>query len=598
MERIPTRLQKKGAWVLQHPLLHKYLPLVHDDLNAVYSRDLLKWLLIAPIVGITTGLTITGIAVIILDKLWPVVLGYYLRHHWAIVPGLVLGFAVTGLIMQFLTSDPDEHSTEEVIRSYHEHQGDIDMRPFFPKLIAAITTVGFGGSAALEGPSIYGGAAIGSWLWTKLRRLNLDARDRRIMLICGAAAGMSAVFRAPLTGMVFALEMPYRDDLAHEALVPSLIASVVSFVTLSSFLGASPLFNFVHGTSFTRHDLYWSALLGLIIGLIAMAFVVTFRRARVFFIKWSIPHWTKLAIGGLLTGSCGLLFLLVYHGTLIPIGPNYEAVGQILGQHHTTPELLSFSALKLAATVFTLASGGVSAMFVPLFLTGGALGTAFAQSIVHSSSLGLYAAVGMAAFISAGYKTPLAAVVFVAEATGGHAFIIPALIAAAVAYAVSGDASASGDQRLHEVVKLQELKNVPVSEVMQEHMISAQASHSVHEFISTLSPQSRHQAFPVFDGNKLLGAVTLWSVTRISPDKWRSTTIRELVEKRIRTVSPESDVMEALRLLLSEHGQTILLVVSAQGKMRGVVTKTDILQALNTRRQGAMEVSHATDRNE
>jgi CIC family chloride channel protein len=77
------------------------------------------------------------------------------------------------------------------------------------------------------------------------------------------------------------------------------------------------------------------------------------------------------------------------------------------------------------------------------------LGTAFAQSVVHSSSAGLYAAVGMASFLSGGYKTPLAAVVFVAEATGGHAFIIPALIGAAVAYAVSGDASASADQRLH-----------------------------------------------------------------------------------------------------------------------------------------------------
>jgi H+/Cl- antiporter ClcA len=114
-------------------------------------------------------------------------------------------------------------------------------------------------------------------------RLRLDDRDRRIMLICGAAAGMSAVFRAPLTGIVFALEMPYGDDLAHEALVPSLIASVVSFVTLSSFLGAAPLFNFTSSTGLTRHDLNWSALLGLIVGLIAMVFVITFRRARSFF---------------------------------------------------------------------------------------------------------------------------------------------------------------------------------------------------------------------------------------------------------------------------------------------------------------------------
>jgi CIC family chloride channel protein len=172
--------------------------------------------------------------------------------------------------MQFFTPNPDEHSTEEIIRSYHEHEGDIDMRPFFPKLLAAITTVGFGGSAALEGPSIYSGAAIGSWVWTRVRRFRFDARDRRIMLICGAAAGMSAVFRAPLTGIVFALEMPYRDDLAHEALVPSLIASVVSYVTLGAFLGSAPLFNFPVSYTYHRNDLYWSALLGLLIGLVAM----------------------------------------------------------------------------------------------------------------------------------------------------------------------------------------------------------------------------------------------------------------------------------------------------------------------------------------
>ncbi len=440
-----------------HPWLRKPLSLVREDLTAVYARDLRKWLIIAPIIGLVTGLVITAIVVIILGKLWPVVLAYFLQHHWAIVPGLVFGFIVTGLIMQFLTPDPDEHSTEEIIRSYHEHEGEVDARYFLPKLAAAIATVGFGGSAALEGPSIYGGGAIGSWLWTKLRRIRLTDRDRRIMLICGAAAGMSAVFRAPLTGIVFALEMPYRDDLAHEALVPSLIASVVSFVTLSSFLGAAPLFDFSGATSFTRHDLYWSALLGLIIGLIAMVFVITFRRARTFFVNWHFPHWGKLTIGGFLTGLCGLLFLHVYPGKLVPLGPNYEAVGYILGQAHTSSELAVFSVLKLAATLFTLGPGGVSAMFVPLFLTGGSIGTAFAQSIAHSHVLGLYAAVGMASFISAGYKTPLAAVVFVAEATGGHAFIVPALIGAAVAYAVSGDASASGDQRLHEGAKVQEV---------------------------------------------------------------------------------------------------------------------------------------------
>lgn len=565
--------------LLQHPFLRRYLPLVHEDLTAVYSRDLQKWVLVAPLIGIATGLAITGIAALLLGKLWPWVLNYYLEHHWVIVPSIGVAFAVTGLIMQYFTPNPDEHSTEEVIRSYHEHEGDIDMRPFAAKIVAAITCVGFGGSAALEGPSIYGGAAIGSWLWTKLNHVRFTARDRRIMLICGAAAGMSAVFRAPLTGIVFALEMPYRDDLAHEALLPSLIASVVSYVTLGSFLGSAPLFNFHGVATYHRNDLYWSALLGLLIGLVAMAFVVTFRRARVFFVNWRIPHWLKLTIGGVLTGLCAVIFLHIYGGSLVPIGPNYEAVGDVLNRVHSSSELLVFSGLKLAATVFTLACGGVSAMFVPLFLTGGCLGTAFAQSIVHSPSLGLFAAVGMASFISAGYKTPLAAVVFVAEATGGHAFIIPALIGAAVAYAVSGDASASGDQRLHETVGTSPLAYIPVSEIMQQHVISAPADVSLAEFVRKMAPDENHEAFPVFDNNRLVGTVSPVCIAHVPPERWAQTRLREVIDKRVGTVAPDCDVMEALRLLTDEHRSTMLLVVS-DGKVQGIVTKTDILRVL------------------
>jgi CIC family chloride channel protein len=215
-----------------------------------------------------------------------------------------------------------------------------------------------------------------------------------------------------------------------------------------------------------------------------------------------------------------------------------------------------------------------------LFLTGGSLGTAFAQSIVHSPALGLYAAVGMASFISAGYKTPLAAVVFVAEATGGHAFIIPALIGAAVAYAVSGDASASGDQKLHETAKALPLRYIPVSEIMQEHIISAPANLSIGEFVKMLSPDVQHEAFPVFEDQTLLGAVNPLCITRIAPEKWTRTSLRDVVDQRVGTVTPDTDVMEALRLLTSEHRQPMLLVVASDGDVQGIVTKTDILRVL------------------
>ncbi|MDE3154190.1 MAG: chloride channel protein [Acidobacteriota bacterium] len=576
----PADGQPSTRW-WRSPRLQRYAALVHADLSATYSRDLHKWLVVAPIIGVVTGLVITLIATVILQWMWPPLLRFYLHHTLLIVPGITAGFAIAGLLMQYLTPDPDEHSTEEIIRSYHEHQGDIDMRPFLPKLLAAVATVGTGGSAALEGPSIYGGGAIGSWLWDKLRLARLEPRDRRIMLISGAAAGMAAVFRAPLTGLVFALEMPYKDDLAHEALLPSLIASVVAYATLASFLGAGPLFDFVApGATFARRDLFWAALLGVLCGLVTMVFDITFRRVRTFVAHLSVPHWIKMTVGGALTGVCGLAFLSLYHGSLVPIGPNYEAVGEVLTRAHGSVELVVFGLLKLAATVCSLGVGGVSAMFVPLFLTGGAFGTAFAQSVVHSPGVDLYAAVGMAAFIAGGYKTPLTAVVFVAEATGGHAFIVPALIGAAVAYAVSGEASVSGDQRLHEAVRIEGLRDVTVGEVMQRQVVALEAATTLRRFVDSVGAHHPHAVYPVYENGAPIGVLIMHALTRVPIAEWDTTTVGALAERRVARVPPACDLMDALRLLMGRHTRRMLLVTDAAGHLQGILTKADILSAL------------------
>ena len=565
--------------LLTHPRVRRYASLVNEDLTATYSRDIQKWLLIAPIIGVVTGLFITGIATLILDTIWVRLLRYYLMHHWAMVVGLVGGFFLTGIIMQYCTADPNEHSTEEIIRSYHEHQGDIDVRPFWWKILAAVTSVGCGGSAALEGPSIYGGGGIGSWLWSKLRGFGLEPRDRRIMLISGAAAGMAAVFRAPLTGLVFALEMPYKDDLAHEALLPSLIASVVSYATLIAIMGSQPLFGFAGSTTFKETDLLWAALLGAIIGLSAIVYDITFRRVRRFFITLQIPHTAKLVIGGLGTAICGLVFVNLYDNGLIPIGPNYEAVREILAKPHPSAMLIVFSLLKLAATICSLGSGGVSAMFVPLLLVGGCLGNAFGQSIVHSNAVDLYAAVGMAAFISGGYKTPLTAVVFVAETTGGHSFLIPSLIGAAVAYAVSGEASVSGDQRLHETVKIAELTRATVREVMQKEVVGIPGDTPVGDFRNLIAAH-RHTIYPVYQHDRVIGTVSSSAVAGIAPQSWDSMKVADIARRDTSRVPPSCDLEEALRLLVREGGDQMLLVTDAKDSLVGIVTKTDILRSL------------------
>jgi chloride channel protein, CIC family len=569
----------ESKWA-RHPLLRKGLGLVHDDLSETYSRDIQKWLIVAPIIGIATGIFITGMTLLILRVAWAYMLPFYLDHHWAIVPCIVGGFLVTGLIMQFLTPDPNQHTTEEIIRSYHEHQGDIDVHSFWAKLLAAVTTIGSGGSAALEGPSIYGGGAIGSWLWSKLRRFGLEYRDRRIMLISGAAAGMASVFRAPLTGLVFALEMPYKDDLAHEALLPSLIASVVAYATLVAFVGAEPLFGFVGRARFAAVDLVWSALLGALCGIIAMLYAITFRRARVFAINLRIPHALKLVIGGFMTALCGLLFIHLFPGPLIPLGPNYEAVQMVLTEHRSPIELICFAVLKLAATLFTIGCGGVSAMFVPLFLVGACLGSWYAQVIVHVPNFDLYAAVGMAAFIAAGYKTPLAAVVFVAETTGGHSYLIPSLIGAAVAYAVSGESSVSGDQLMRETTKIAELSGLTVRDVMRRQVLSVQSDTMLRDFVDGIVTHHRHAIYPVYDGARPIGTIAIWSVNSVPAERWADTPVERVTDRNLTTVPEDCDLNEALRLLLRENARQVLLVIGRDGELAGIVTKTDVLRAV------------------
>lgn len=575
--------------LIRHPLIRRTTSLVHADLSATYSRQLYKWLVIAPIIGVIVGVFITLITRVILEWMWPFVLSNYSANPWMIIPGLMFGFVVAGLIMQYLTPDPDEHSTEEIIRSYHHHQGDIQGRPFVPKIVAAIASVGMGASAALEGPSIYGGGAIGSYLWAYLRKIRLfrlTARDRRIMLICGAAAGMSAVFRAPLTGVVFALEMPYKDDLAHEALLPSLMSSVVSYVTMAAFIGAEPLFKFgvLSEATYTRMDLMWCALLGVICGLLAMAFAITFRRFRRFSILAKAPHWVKMALGGALTGVVGVIFYAVYPNTLIPIGPNYEAVSAVLFNGYGTGFLLFFAFCKLAATLFSLGTGGVSAMFVPLFLSGGAIGVAYAQTVVGSPALGLYAAVGMASFIAGGYKVPLTAVVFIAEAAGGHGFIVPAFVGAAVAYAVSGEATASADQRLHEGLKFSDLDALPVREIMQQEVVSVSANATLRAFADDIAATRPHNIYPVVEGDRVIGSLELRTLTRTPVAAWEQVRVRDAMDDRAARISPETDVTEALRRLSTQDARHLLWVADRGGVMQGIVTKSNVLAALAMRR--------------
>jgi chloride channel protein, CIC family len=565
----------------RYPHLRKYFAVVHADFTETYARDVGKWLIAAPLIGIVTGLVIV-LEVVVIRGIWGYLLPRYCTHHWLIIPGVLIGFGATGLIMRYLTPDPDLHSTDEVVRSYHEHHGDMDLKSYWPKMLASVTTIAFGGSVGLEGPGIYAGAGVGSWLWTKLRRHNVSHPDRQVMLISGAAAGLAAVFRAPLTGLIFALEMPFRDDLAHEALLPSLISAVVAYSTLVAIVGSEPLFAFSRTLKFHNGDLLWAALLGLICGLAAMGFSATFRKLRAFAIKFPIPHLLKLLFGGLGVGLCGLGFATVLGGRLLPLGPDYEVVRDLLANHYPSVIVLLFFAAKAAASLLTLGCGGVGAMFVPLLLLGESLGRVFGQSVVHAQEVDLYCAIGMAAFIAAGYKTPLAAVVFVAETTGTPAYLIPTLIGAAVAYAASGEASVLVSQRLRQTPKLSRPVGLKAGEIMRTQIVGARADATLQEFFTNVTPNNHHPVYPVFKDNRAIGTISLTEIAQVPGSKWNSVKVEEVMRSNLALVDLEADLREVVRLMNQQQRHRLVLVIDSDGAPAGLITPSDIVFALSS----------------
>lgn len=419
-----------------------------------YSR---KWVLLAGIVGV-----VTGFFVVILDF---VVRTLFLGD--AVGEGGFTGFVTTlydtspaasfllpfvgmvlvGALLRKFASAPSISGTDELLEHYHSYSEGVHPREGALKYLAAILTIGFGGSAGLEGPSISAGGVVGSWVCRHMsKRLSLTKEDRRILLLAGASAGIAAIFKAPLTGIVFALEVPYKDDIARKALLPSIISGVASYVTFASVDGSSPLFSFVTTrVGFTVEDMLLSAILGILIGLLAIVFSRVYHLIHRRLGSTRVPFLTRFVIGGAAVGLIALLVRLSY-GSPYTFGAGYFVIQESLLGTFTVQFLAAILVLRMLATAFTLGSGGVGGIFFPLVVFGSLAGSLFGL-LVHGD-VAIFASVGIAAFMSAGYKTPLAAVTFIGDTTGSVSFLIPAMIGSAIAYIVSGEASVSTEQKL------------------------------------------------------------------------------------------------------------------------------------------------------
>jgi CIC family chloride channel protein len=361
----------------------------------------------------------------------------------------VVGIAVAQLVLRYFGRGTSGSTSDEYIRVFHDRHPRLPISELPGKLLAGVATIGMGGAVGLEGPSIYAGSSLGLWVHEKTGGF-LRREEARMLLTAGAAAGVAAVFKAPATGVIFAMEAPYRDDVTPQALLPSLLASAASYATFVSLVGTEPVIPFLReGSVFLEEegqvsvlgvdlvDLLGALLLGLAAGLAGRGFAWLIRRAKAG--AASVPLMTRLASGGVVLAALAWIGQEAFDAPLT-LGPGTEAMEWVVDDRGLGLIALLFG-LRLAATMATVFAGGVGGMFIPLAGLGVILGE-FVGKTIGQDDTALYPILGLAAFLGAGYRTPIAAVMFVAESTGGvGAFVVPALVAAAVSQVVAGPSS-------------------------------------------------------------------------------------------------------------------------------------------------------------
>jgi len=350
--------------------------------------------------------------------------------------------AVAGvLVMSRFGRIAHARGTDSAVHAFHQDE-DIPRTVIPVKSVASVLTVGCGGSAGYEGPVTLLGAACGRVV---TRLLKLDRHAARILLAAGVGAGIAALFRAPLAGAIFGAEIFYSSsDFEYEALLPSFIASTVSYTVFACFWGWAPLFR-MPTVPFEKglHLLPYFAL-ALVVTFGVRFYISFFRYVEGVFRRSRGPVWVKAAVGGLVVGLLALECPGVH-------GAGYELVSRFLA-NATVPTGIPTSAMlaplalvavflvKVVATSFTVGSGGSGGVFAPALVCGGTLGMAvgLAFKAVLPEWVGIapaeFALVGMAGFLASAVRVPLAAVVMVAEISDNQELLMPAMWVCGVSF--------------------------------------------------------------------------------------------------------------------------------------------------------------------
>jgi CIC family chloride channel protein len=345
-------------------------------------------------------------------------------HGLWIVPAVTtIGGLLSGILVYHFAPEAEGHGTDTAVDAFHRKEGLIRARVAPIKMLASAITIGSGGAAGREGPIALIAAGFGS---VYARLAHRSEEERRLLLLAGMAAGLSAIFRSPMGTGVFAIEVLYgRMEFEVGALLYTMLSSAVAYTVNGAFVGFRPLFNVpaIPTPAFSDYASY--AILGLAAGLVATILPQVFYYLRDLFRLLPVPVWTKPAIGGLGVGLLALRLPQV-------LGGGYGWIQLAINGGLTLYLLLALIFAKIIAFALTVSSGGSGGVFAPSLFVGAMLGGSLA--ILLHQLPAVFVIVGMAAVFGAAARVPIATMLMVTEMAGGYHLLIPAGLAVMISY--------------------------------------------------------------------------------------------------------------------------------------------------------------------
>jgi chloride channel protein, CIC family len=553
-------------------------------------------LILAALIGLLAGCASTGFRWMIefIEKIFSsnglTFIGLPDNIHWMILPLLpMIGGLIIGVICKFFPNAVEENGVHRVMESVALEDGKIHPRTILSCSTTSAITIGTGGSAGREGPTVQIGAAIGSFFG---QFFNQSTDRIRVLVGCGASAAIAASFNAPLAGVLFSLEIILRD-FAISAFSPIVIASVIGTVVGRAIEGNYVTFQVPVHQLVSSWEIIFYFILGLLCGVAGFLFVKAYFFFSDFFAKKvSIPQMLKPALGGLIIGIISIWTPQV-------MGNGYEAMQQALNGEMiwTLAFLLIF--LKIGSTAITLGSGGLGGIFAPALFIGAMLGSAFGAGTHFafpslSASPETYAVVGMGAVAGAVMQAPLTNILMLFELTNDYTLILPIMMSCIVAsytMQILHQHSIYFEKLLKKGINIQHGREVSilnsfyVRDVMTKKVVTLPQDTPFRKILEIVS-RSKSQHFPVVDKEGHMTGILAFSDMRemiLEEGLGDLVVANDISTKNVVSLTPSKNLNEAMELfadmdfeqlpVVHEDNPTIVIGMIARGDVMNVYNR-------------------------